>query len=204
VHDVSLWRALLGVEKMVIERVDFEEDAEVLVAQVRPTARTRSRCGVSGRRPGYDPGEGRRRWRSMDLGTIRAVLEADAPRVRCPQHGVVVASVPWAHHDAGHTYVFDETVAWLTTQSSKSTVTELMRIAWRTVGSIITRVWDDVDAHCDRLAGLRRIGIDEISYTKGHASIRSTQAYLHPDQDRLRAAVDGLGPLRYPAGGEPT
>ena len=43
-----------------------------------------------------------------------------------------------------------------------------MRIAWRTVGSIITRVWDDVDAHCDRLAGLRRIGIDEISYKKGH------------------------------------
>ena len=52
--------------------------------------------------------------------------------------------------------------------ASKSTVTELMRIAWRTVGSIITRVWADVDAHCDRLAGLRRIGIDEISYKKGH------------------------------------
>jgi hypothetical protein len=68
----------------------------------------------------------------------------------------------------GHTYAFDETVAWLATQSSKSTVTELMRIAWRTVGSIITRVWDDVDANCDRLAGLRRIGIDEISYKKGH------------------------------------
>jgi len=43
-----------------------------------------------------------------------------------------------------------------------------MRIAWRTVGSIITRVWDDVDVSCDRLAGLRRIGIDEISYKKGH------------------------------------
>ena len=168
-RDVSLWRALLGVEKTVIERVEFDEDAELLVAHVRPTAHARSRCGVCGRRrPGYDPGEGRRRWRSMDLGTIRAVLEADAPRVRCPQHGVVVASVPWARHDAGHTYAFDETVAWLATQSSKSTVTELMRIAWRTVGSIITRVWDDVDAHCDRLAGLRRIGIDEISYKKGH------------------------------------
>ena len=205
-RDVSLWRALLGVEKTVIERVEFDEDAELLVAHVRPTARARSRCGVCGRRrPGYDPGEGRRRWRSMDLGTMRAVLEADAPRVRCPQHGVVVASVPWARHDAGHTYAFDETVAWLTTQSSKSTVTELMRIAWRTVGSIITRVWDDVDAHCDRLAGLRRIGIDEISYKKGHKYLmvvvdHDTRALVWAAPGRSSATVreffDLLGPQR--------
>ena len=205
-RDVSLWRALLSVEKTVIERVEFDEDAELLVAHVRPTGRARSRCGVCGRRrPGYDPGEGRRRWRSLDLGTMRAVLEADAPRVRCPQHGVVVASVPWARHDAGHTYAFDETVAWLTTQSSKSTVTELMRIAWRTVGSIITRVWDDVDAHCDRLAGLRRIGIDEISYKKGHKYLmvvvdHDTRALVWAAPGRSSATVreffDLLGPER--------
>jgi len=206
VRDVSLWRALLGVEKMVIELVEFDEDAEQLVAHVRPTSRARSRCGICGRRsPGYDTGEGRRRWRSLDLGTMRAVLEADAPRVRCPQHGVVVASVPWARHDAGHTYAFDETVAWLTTQSSKSTVTELMRIAWRTVGSIITRVWDDVDAHCDRLAGLRRIGIDEISYKKGHKYLmvvvdHDTRRLVWAAPGRSSATVreffDLLGPER--------
>ena len=168
-RDVTLWRAVFGVEKTVIERIEFDQDADLLVAHVRPTKRQRSRCGVCrGRCPGYDAGAGRRTWRALDLGTIRAVLEADAPRVRCPTHGVVVAAVPWARHDAGHTYAFDETVAWLATQSSKSTVTALMRVAWRTVGSIITRVWVDVDANCDRLAGLRRIGIDEISYKKGH------------------------------------
>jgi transposase len=168
VRDVSLWRGLLGVEKTVIERVEFDEDAEVLVASVRPTKRQRSRCGICRRRcPGYDAGAGRRRWRALDLGTISAVLEADAPRVACPVHGVVVASVPWARHDAGHTYAFDETVAWLATQASKSTVTVLMRVAWRTVGSIITRVWADIDATHDRFAGLRRIGIDEISYKRG-------------------------------------
>jgi transposase len=89
----------------------------------------------------------------LDLGTIRALLKADMPRVRCRVHGVVVASVPWARHDAGHTYAFDETVAWLATQSAKSTVTELMRIAWCTVGSIITRA--DVEVAHDRFAGLR-------------------------------------------------
>jgi transposase len=159
----------LGVEKTVIERIEFDEDADMVLVHVRPTSRQRSRCGVCRRRcPGYDLGAGRRSWRALDLGTVRAELEADAPRVMCREHGVVVAAVPWARHDAGHTYAFDETVAWLATQSSKSTVTELMRVAWRTVGSIIARVWTDVDAQHDRLAGLRRLGIDEISYKKGH------------------------------------
>jgi transposase len=168
VRDASLWRALLGVEKTVIERIEFDDDADLVVVHVRPTSRQRSRCGVCRRRcPGYDLGAGRRTWRALDLGTVRAELEADAPRVMCREHGVVVAAVPWARHDAGHTYAFDETVAWLATQSSKSTVTQLMRIAWRTVGSIVGRVWADVDAQHDRLAGLRRIGIDEISYKRG-------------------------------------
>jgi transposase len=169
VRDVSLWRGLLGVENTVIERVEFDEDAQVLVAHVRPTSRQRGRCGLCRRRcPGYDPGPGRRRWRSLDLGATIAMLEAESPRVRCGSHGVVVAHVPWARHDAGHTLAFDDQVAWLATRASKSTATQLMRIAWRTVGAIITRVWADIDTRHDRLAGLRRIGIDEISYKKGH------------------------------------
>ena len=63
---------------------------------------------------------------------------------------------------------FDEQVAWLATQCSKTAITQLMRIAWRTVGAIITRVWADIDAAHDRFAGLRRLGIDEISYKRGH------------------------------------
>jgi transposase len=76
--------------------------------------------------------------------------------------------VPWARHRAGHTKAFDDTVAWLAVRTSKSTVTELLRVAWRTVGSIVDRVGADVDAGVDRLANLRRVGIDEISYKRGH------------------------------------
>ncbi|MCK0438636.1 ISL3 family transposase [Gordonia alkaliphila] len=188
-RDVSLWRNLLGIEKTVLERVVFDEDAQVLVAHVRPVARQRGRCGRCQRRsPQYDGGPGRRRWRALDLGTIRAELEADTPRVRCREHGVVVAAVPWARHDAGHTYAFDDQVAWLATQASKSTVTELMRIAWRTVGSIIDRVWEDIDAQHDRFDGLRRIGIDEISYKKGHKYL---MVVVDHDRRRLVWAAPG-------------
>ncbi len=58
--------------------------------------------------------------------------------------------------------------SWLAVRTSKSATCQLLRVAWRTIGSIITRVNDDVEATVDRLAGLRRIGIDEISYKRGH------------------------------------
>jgi transposase len=169
VRGASVWALLFGIEKAIVDEVVFDADEEAIVAAVRPRKGERSRCGVCRRRcAGYDAGEGVRRWRALDLGAVRAFLEAEAPRVRCPVHGVVVASVPWARHGAGHTRYFDDTVAWLAVACSKTTVTLLTRVAWRTVGAIVKRVCADVDAVTDRFASLRRIGIDEISYKKGH------------------------------------
>ena len=149
-----LWAGLLGVEKTTVGRVEFDEDRALLVAHVRPARGERRRCGLCRRRcPGYDQGQGRRRWRALDLGVVVAVLEADAPRVRCPEHGPTVAAVPWARHGAGHTYGFDDTVAWLAVQCSKTAVCELLRIAWRTVGAIVARVWSDTEKRIDRFAG---------------------------------------------------
>ena len=63
--------------------------------------------------------------------------------MNCPEHGPTVTQVPWARHNAGHSFSFDDQVAWLATHTSKSTVVELMRVAWRTVGSIVARVVAD-------------------------------------------------------------
>lgn len=168
-RETSVWQRLFGLEHAVVEGVEFDAEREVVVVHARPNARARYRCGRCGRRcPRYDQGEGRRRWRALDLGAVAGFVEAEAPRVRCAVHGVVVAGVPWARHGAGHTRAFDNTVAWLAVACSKSAVCQLMRIAWRTVGAIVSRVSADIDATVDRLAGLRRIGIDEISYKRGH------------------------------------
>ena len=205
-RSARLWRALLGVEKAVVEDLEYDEDEQLLVARMRPSRRARGRCGICVRPAArYDGGHGRRRWRALDLGTVQVVLEADAPRVACHRHGVVVAHVPWARHGAGHTRAFDDQVAWLAVQTSKTAVVELMRIAWRTVGSIITRVSADIDAATDRLANLRRIGIDEISYKKGqryltvvvdHDARRLVWAAPGHGKAVLRSFFDALGPER--------
>jgi transposase len=161
---------LLRVEQAVVESVDWDRAGGCVVVSVRPFQVAAGRCAVCGRRcPGFDRGQGRRRWRTFNVGVVQCYLEADAPRVRCREHGVRVAAVPWARPDAGHTRGFDEQVAWLVRHMSKVAVCRLLRVSWRTVGRIVARVVADLDAAGgDRLDGLARIGIDEISYRRGH------------------------------------
>lgn len=185
---VRVFAGLLGLAGAIVEQVGVEADA--VVVHARPRAREWSRCGLCGRRsPGYDSGEGRRRWRALDLGATRAFVEAEAPRVRCRRHGVVVARVPWARHGSRFTREFEQQVAWLAAACSKTAVCELMRISWYTVGGIIERVVADLEAERgDRLDGLRRIGIDELSYRSGQ---RYITVVVDHETGRLVWAADG-------------
>jgi transposase len=103
---------LLGVEHLVFEDGDVEpgpRGGEVLVLRVRPDHAHRHRCSRCGRRARrYDSGDGRRRWRALDAGVMACFLEADAPRVACPVHGVVAAAVPWARPGSRFTAAFED------------------------------------------------------------------------------------------------
>ena len=189
----------VGGPNMVVEDVTVEVESrqklketvtdEVLVFRVRPKASQAGRCSRCRTvRPGYDAGGGLRRWRTLDVGTMKAYLEAPAPRVRCPEHGVVVAHVPWARPGAKCTTVFEDTCAWLAAHAALSVLTVLLRIAWRTVADIVARVVADGLDTNDLLTGLVRIGIDEISYRKGH---RYLTIVVDHDTGRLVWAAQG-------------
>ena len=76
---------------------------------------------------------------------------------RCPGYDVSTQPRRWRGLDMGTTPVFLQTL----------TRRVLLHIAWRSVSGIVTRVVAERAGAVDRLAGLRRIGIDEISYRKG-------------------------------------
>ena len=200
-----VWARLLGLRRAVVEGVRMGSEGEVVVT-VRPAWRERDRCGICRRRsPGFDLGEGRRRWRALDLGTTLAFVEADAPRVTCRRHGVVVCAVPWARHSSRFTRAFEDQAAWLAVNTSKTAVAELMRVAWRTVGAICARVAAEAGREVDLLAGLRRIGIDEISHRTGqryltvvvdHDSGRLVWAAAGRDRKTVEAFLDELGQER--------
>jgi transposase len=192
VLDTKVWRRMLGVcDRTIIEQVEFDEERDSVVAHVRPKRPRSQRCGRCGRRaPGYDQGGGRRRWRALDVGELPTWLEADAPRVDCPEHGPTVIQVPWARHGAGHTRAFDDTVAWLAVHTSKTAIAQLLRIAWATVGAIVNRVVVEARSAVDPFDGLRRVGIDEISYRRGQ---RYLTVVVDHDTGRLVWMAKGLG-----------
>lgn len=181
----------LGVERAVVEDVKWEEVAGLssLAVHVRPTKAESRRCPHCGRRcAGYDTGDGVRRWRAPDVGLCPTYIVAKAPRIRCHEHGVVVQRAPWARHDSAFTRVFEDQVAWLAVRTDKTTIASLLKVAWRTVGRIVERVAQSMRLLRDPFAGVTRIGIDEVSYRKGH---RYLTVIVDHDSGRLLWASPG-------------
>jgi len=168
-----LLKLLLNIKLTVIESINIQGGPDPwsmsLVLNVRPTKGQAHRCPKCGKRmPYYDEGRGTRDWRALDMGAIRVYLRARAPRVECAEHGVIVAQVPWARHDAWFTHDFEQWVAWVSLHTNRSVVAELCRIDWETVGHVVKRVEDDERGKWPPpFDSLRSIGIDETSYKKG-------------------------------------
>ena len=144
-----------------------------------------SRCGLTC--PGYDT-LSPRDWRHLDFGGVRVLLRYAPRRVSCPRCGVVVERVPWNMNPRSRfTTRFEEAIAYMAQRCDKTSVTEIFGIAWTTVGSIIKRVVERFRPE-DPLAGLTRIGVDEISYRKGH---RYLTLVLNHDTGRIVWAKKG-------------
>lgn len=94
------------------------------------------------------------------------MLKAQLWRVDCPRCGVVVEQVSWAERKSGFTKPFEDQVAWLAQRCDKTTISKLMRIAWRSVGSCIERAVARYREPFDPNK-LRAISVDELSYRKG-------------------------------------
>jgi len=178
---------ILGVDAKAVRVEGVELVDEVVEVRLRPRVAHRWRCPHCRKRcPGYDPGA-RRRWRALDVGRTEVFVVARVPRIECPIHGVVVAAVPWARHAARHTRAFEQLAAWCAVEMSATAASRLLRCSWRTIGRIVARVVADLD-HEDRLDGITRIGIDEISYRRHH---RYLLVVVDHDRRRLIHAVDG-------------
>ncbi|HEU0032383.1 MAG TPA: ISL3 family transposase [Kofleriaceae bacterium] len=181
--------------------VDFEQEG--LVVDVAPTWR-RGRCSACGEQcPGYDRERGRR-WRHLDLAGMTLHLRYDTRRVECPRCGVKVERVPWAETSSWFTRPFEDHVGYLAQRCDKTTVSDMMRVAWDTVGSIIQRVVARRQRP-DVLDGLTHIGVDELSYRRHHEYItvvvdhkRGHVVWAQPGKnaDTLKAFFDELGTER--------
>ena len=180
VRATTAFNKMLTIPGADVAGVVFTPTGIVVVLR-RRARRLRCPCGWSTRAV-YD--RSTRRWRHLDLGAARLYLEAEIRRLTCRRcRRVRTETVPWARPGARFTRDFEDVVAYLAQRTDKTTITRLLRCSWEAVAAITVRV---VAEHVDdaRLDDLYRIGIDEVSYRKGHRYLT-----VVADHDRHGAVV---------------
>lgn len=168
----TLFKRLLGFDAVRVEAVDVVEDAgeQVVVVDLARRRNRRMFCSGCGTRSRAVYDRSVRSWRHLDVFRVRCRVRCEVRRVMCPGCGVTAEAVPWARAGSRSTRAFEDSVVWLARAAAKTVVAELLRVDWQTVGRMIERV---VAEHTrnrdgDGLDDLRRIGIDEVAYRKGH------------------------------------
>lgn len=167
----TIFNKLVSLQGAFVRNVTFRcerEEPTILVDVIR-RARLHRCPSCDFRTPAtYD--QHPRTWRHLSLGKWRVLLSCTLHRIKCPDHGVLNEAVPWAAAGSLFTLDFETLVAWLAREMNKTAVAALAKISWPTVGTIIRRF---VERNIDkkRLDDLFVIGVDEVSYRKGHKYI---------------------------------
>ena len=200
----KLIKNLIGVNKIMIKNVNLVKtynNCDKLVIDVKLHKSEQCLCPLCNNHkklPRYDKSNNICSWRGLDLGGLLIEIRCDNPRVSCPIHGVITSSVPWAFHNSRFTKDFDLTVAWMAKTLSKSAISEYMRISWATVGRCVSRARESLEPNpLSRLNDLKRIGIDETSYSKGHRYITTvinhdTNTVVWVGQNHGKSVLEGF------------
>ncbi|WP_217428311.1 ISL3 family transposase [Microlunatus speluncae] len=160
----TAFNRVLQIQGASVVGIEFGPDG-IAVDLRRRSRRYRCPCGAS-TRARYDSRV--RRWRHVDLAGSRLWLRAEIARIWCRSCSAVRTEVvPWARPGARHSRDFEDLAAWLAQRMDKTSLARLLRASWTAIDQIVTRV---VDGHLtdSRLDDLYRIGVDEISYRRGH------------------------------------
>jgi transposase len=198
----TAFNRLLRLPGASVIDVSFGGEGVIVTVRLRRRRRVCSRCGQTGRLPIH--GRRVKRWRHLDLGANRCIIECELRRLWCRSCGAQFEAVPWARAGSRYTRDFEDTVAWLAQQMAKTPIAGLLRIAWDSVGRIVARVTAE---HLDerRLERLIAIGVDEIAYRKGHRYLTSVAdhqsgaiVWCRPGRNSatLQAFFDELGPRK--------
>ncbi len=126
----------------------------------------KSNCSV------HDHQSGMVSWRAGHFNGEPVYLTYTPARIHCPEHGVLREYLPWTCGRSRFTLDFCYEVASAAMVMPKSDVSLFYHISWQAVGKCIKIAHDHLEPDIShRLRDLRRICVDETSYSKGRKYI---------------------------------
>jgi transposase len=188
----ELYRQLLGVTMpWMVERVEMAVHELRVDVHLRHEPGARFGCPeCGGELSVYDHAEARQ-WRHLDSCQFRTVLHARAPRVKCPEHGVRQARLPWAETGSRFTLLFEALAIDVLLATDVKKAATLLGITWDEAWHIMERAV--VRGRRAKPAAMpSMIGVDEKAIAKGHR-------YMTLVCDLEQATVEYIGEERKEA-----
>ena len=201
-RDVELYATILGLIppwKVVAVEVDVKGEQVTVKVDPGPGPFPCPECQTAS--PGYDSRS--RRWRHLDTCQLRTWIEADIPRVACPQHGVKQIAIPWAEPGGQFTLLFERLAIDFLRECSVTGAAALLRITWDEAWGIKERAAQRGLAR-RRAEPIRYLGVDEKAISKGHRYLTIVadlvrQRALFLNDDRETESLDAFWPTCTPA-----
>jgi transposase IS204/IS1001/IS1096/IS1165 family protein len=98
----TAFKRMLALPGVSILDVCFGAEGVVVTVGLRRRRRVCARCGQTGSQLQIHDRRVKR-WRHLDLGSVRCIIECRLRLLRCPDCGVKLEPVPWARVDAPYT-----------------------------------------------------------------------------------------------------
>lgn len=197
-RDVELYRQILGLpEPWCVADVKLDLERNRIEVQVTHPEGLRWSCPRCGKELAVHDHAPERTWRHLDTCQLQTLLRARVPRVECAEHGVLQIMVPWAEARSRFTLLMERWIIDVLHQcATVSGACRLLRLSWDEVFGIMERAVRRGQAR-KRPQVLRRLGVDEKAFRKGHSYTtivsdieRSTIEYLA--DERTRASLEGF------------
>lgn len=193
---IDLYRQLLGLTTpWTVQRVEMDVPKLHVDVHLEHAPGARFACPECGGEFSVYDHAAERRWRHLDSCHFRTVLHARAPRVRCPEHGVRQANVPWAQPGGRFTSMFEALAIDVLLATDVTKAATLLGITW-------DEAWHIMERAVIRGRGAKprtlpeQIGIDEKAICKGHR-------YMTLVYDLEEATVEYIGQDRKQTSLEP-
>ncbi|BCG39970.1 hypothetical protein TUM18780_51320 (plasmid) [Escherichia coli] len=135
----SLYAHILNLsDPWQVKSLSLDENAGSVTVTIEIAENTRLACPTCGKSCSVHDHR-HRKWRHLDTCQFTTIVEADVPRIMCPEHGCLTLPVPWAGPGSRYTLLFESFVlSWLKI-STVDAVRKQLKLSWNAVDGIMTR-----------------------------------------------------------------
>lgn len=188
-QDKELYQQILGLSSpWIVANVQLDNEAQEIRVHVEHPRGAKFQCSECDCQCAIHDHAAERRWRHLDSCQFKTLLIASPPRIKCPNHGVRNAALPWAEKGSRFTMMFERfAIDLLMAAQTVKGAMGILRASWDETWHILTKAVARGQARkTDKV--MPRLGIDEKAFRKGQNYV--TMIY-DLDNSTVEAISDG-------------